>query len=217
MPGSRSLATSPACGATSREAIPCGNRAGAGGEPRLHPFREEGPDHAGEDVAGAGGRERRRPVGGDEHALARRGDERVGAFEEHRGPEARSGPPYRLEAMRVDLLGLGSEKACELARVRRHHRRAPPARTARAPTARRRRGRPAPGAPRAGARTRSRVPSLRPRPGPSTTACARSAASSTASAARGSSRPEPSSGSPRLTASRRRDSSTGATTPARPR
>ena len=98
-----------------------GHCARGGAEPRLHPLREKRADHAGEHVARAGGRQRRRAEPGDEHALAWRGDQRVGALQQHRRAEPGRGAPDSLEPVRLDLLGLGAEQPGELARVRRHH------------------------------------------------------------------------------------------------
>ena len=136
------------------------------------------------------------PVREDEDAFAGRGDQRVRPLQQHRRAEARR-PTDRLQTMRVDLRRLGAEKRCELARVRRHHRRRRTLERLELPQA-------------VGVEDdrhrqlleqdadKSRVPSLRPSPGPSTTAWARSAASSTSPAARGSRRPRLSSGSPPL-------------------
>ncbi len=97
------------------------DRAERGGRARLHPLGEERTDATGEHVAGSGGCERRGAVGGDENPFARRGDERVGAFQHHGRPETRGGPAHRLEAMGVDLPGVGREQSGELAGVRGHH------------------------------------------------------------------------------------------------
>ena len=98
----------------------CGGRRG---EPRFDPFREERRDDAREHVAGAGRRERRRAVRRDEHAFARRRNDRVGAFQQHDRAEPGRRAPCRVEPVRVDLAGVDVEQPCELAAVRREDRR----------------------------------------------------------------------------------------------
>jgi len=91
---------------------------GAGGVLRLHPFREERRDDAGQYVTGAGGRESRSPVGRHEHARARRRDEGVGTFQQHDRAEARGRAAHSVETVRVDLASLEAEQAGELTGVR---------------------------------------------------------------------------------------------------
>ncbi len=143
MPGSRSLATRPRWGETSPEASPWATAAAAAARARLQALGEEGGQHPGEDVAAAGRRERGPAVGGDEHALARGGDERVGPFQQHDRPEARRRASHGSESVGIDLGGVGAEEPRELAAVGGEHRRRRRARTAPGRRGRPRRARPA--------------------------------------------------------------------------
>ena len=89
-------------------------------------LRKEGRDHTGENVAAAGGRERRRAERADPDAFARRGDQRVGALQQADAAEAVRHPASRLEAVRGDPARLLSDQAPGLALVRRQHRVAGP-------------------------------------------------------------------------------------------
>ena len=173
-----------------------GGRGRRGGGRRLQTLGEERRDHARQHVARAGRRERRRPERDDEHALAGRGDERVGSLQEADAAEALRRLLHRLEPVRVDPGRLAAEQPAELARVRSQHRRRGPLERLEPEEPvgvddRRQRRSPRAGAGRAPA---ARV--ARPRPGPSASDPCRGTASTTSS-------------SGRLTASSSRDSITG--------
>ena len=121
--GKRSEAIAPGCGSRSSAATPWATAAVAAASARLDPFREERRDDPRQHVAGAGGRERRRPVRRDEHSLARRGDDRVGALQQHDRAEPRRRAPRRVEPVRVDLAGVDAQEPRELAAVRCQNRR----------------------------------------------------------------------------------------------
>ena len=91
-------------------------RGGGRREPRLHPFREEGADDAGEHVAGAGGGEAW-IAAVDEDALPGSGDERARALEEDDAAESVDGAADGLEPVRVDPCRVLADQAPELAGV----------------------------------------------------------------------------------------------------
>ena len=133
-----------------------------------------------------------------------------GALQEHDAAEPRRRAAHRVEPVRVDLARVDPEQPRELARVRRQDRRRAPLERLELPERvgvdddRQRR------AARAGSRTRSRVPSLRPRPGPERDGVrALRRLEHAVGGARQQARPPESSGSGRLTASSSRASSTG--------
>ena len=111
----------PGCGSIELRCDSVRDGRGRRGQPRLHALREERRHDAGQHVAGPGGRECGRSVRGDEDALARRGDERVGALQQDHRAEARSGATSGVETVGVDLLRIRAEQPCELAAVRRQH------------------------------------------------------------------------------------------------
>ena len=86
--GSRSSATMPAPAAPRGAAVQPG--AGAGGLPGRHALRQQPGDHAGQHVAGAGGGQPGRRRGVDRGAAVRRGDDRVGALQQHHRAGARA-------------------------------------------------------------------------------------------------------------------------------
>ena len=135
----RSCATRPGRAAPTSAAVCCATAAAAAAKRALQALGEERADDPGEDVARAGGRERRRAGRRDEHALP-------GAATSVSAPLSRTTQPKRstraahgLEPVRVDPRRLLAEQPRELARVRRQHGRRGRARTARARRARRRR------------------------------------------------------------------------------
>ena len=93
---------------------------------RVDALGEERRDDPGQHVAAAGRGQRGRPERDDEHALARRGDERVRALEQADAVEVVRGALHRLEPVRGDPVRLDAEQARELALVRREHGRRGP-------------------------------------------------------------------------------------------
>ena len=93
----------------------------ARGLERIEALREERADRAREDVAGAGGRERRRRDHADGDRPAGRGDDRVVALEDDDAVAALGRLARGREAVRADLVRVLLEKAPQLAGVRRDH------------------------------------------------------------------------------------------------
>ena len=88
---------------------------GGRGEERLHALGEQAQDDTAEDIARAGGGQGRRRVGIDNCPAIRRGDHRIGAFQDDDGAAASGGG-----AGAGELVAARVEHAAKLAVMRRH-------------------------------------------------------------------------------------------------